>query len=498
LGENKGHKKVWKMLEKILLIQPPDPEGKVVFRDHAGKFGILETKTSVTRYDVFPPLDLAYSAALLEKNNYDVNIIDSPTLGLKRSEILREIVSKNPELIIVNTSGVTIESDLDLASWLKKTLEIETVVISPAYVPENILMKSDIDIFIYGEVEHTILELCQKYPNIKEIEGIFYKKDNKLFYNPKRPFILNLDELPFPAYHLLPMKKYSHHIFRKKGFMTVLSSRGCPFGCTYCVYPIGYGNVWRGRSPENVLEELKILKEKYKVKSVLFRDAVFNFNPQRVEKICDGLIEKGIDIDWRCECRADLLSKNLLLKMKKAGCFGVNVGVESGDPEILKNIAKRGLSIEKVKEVFQEAREIDLEITAFFMIGFPNETKESISKTFELVKEIRPKSAWFCAVTPYPGTELYELAKNKGWILTENLENYSGRKVVMRNDNLTEDDIKKAVETANVVFSNSNTQLLKTIFSRQGISSALLNPRKAVKFTLGRLFKGNKMRVDMQ
>jgi radical SAM superfamily enzyme YgiQ (UPF0313 family) len=474
-------------INKVVLIQPPDPKGTVVVRDHMGKFGILEKKTSIIRYDRFPPLDLAYSAALLEKNGFDVSIIDSPTLDIDRSKILNEVTNKNPDLIIVNTSGVTISDDLDFASWLKNNTEVETVAITPTYMPENILKKKNINIFIRGEVEHTVLELCQKFPNIKRIEGTIHKKGNKFFYNPKRPLIKNLDELPFPAYHLLPMKEYSHSLFKRKNFINVFTSRGCPFGCIYCLYPIGYGNVWRGRSPKNVLEELRFLTEEYNVKSILFRDQVFNFIPKRTEEICEDIVKEGMDIDWRCECRADLLSKNLMLKMKKAGCAGIHMGVESGDPTILKNIAKVGLSPEIVKRVFNDAKEIGLEALAFFMIGFPGETKEAISNTFKLAREIKAKKAWFCAVVPYPGTKLYNLAKRKGWILTKNLDDYTGRSVVMRTDKLTEDDIKKAVDAANVMFSKNNTQLLKTIFSLRGVRSALRDPKKAVKFTLGRI-----------
>jgi len=481
-------------INNIVLIQPPDPKGTKIIRDHMGKFGILEKKASSIRYDLLPPLDLAYSAALLEKNGFNPSIIDSPTLDLDKSKLLREVVNKNPDLIVVNTSGVSILNDLKLASWLKNTLEIDTIAITSAYMPENILNKMDIDVFIRGEVEQTILELCQKYPNFKKIKGIFYKKDNKFFYNPKRPLIQNLDELPLPAYHLLPMKKYSFHMFKGKRFVTVLTSRGCPFGCTYCLYPIGYGNVWRGRSPKNVLEELNILTEKYKVKSILFRDQVFNFIPKRTEEICDSIVKNNIDIEWRCECRIDLLSKSLLLNMKKAGCAGVHLGVESGDPNILKSIAKTGVSIEMIKKVFQEAREIDLEALAFFMIGFPTETKESIAKTFELAKEIKAKQSWFCSVVPYPGTKLYDLAKRKGWILSKNLDDYTGRTVVMRNNNLTEEDIKKALDTANVMFSKDTTKLMKTIFSPQGVTTALLNPRKAMHFTLNRFINRNKFK----
>ena len=279
-------------------------------------------------------------------------------------------------------------------------------------------------------------------------------------------------------------------MFKQKRFTTALTSRGCPYGCIYCLYPAGYGDVWRGRSPKNVIEELKILEEKHKVRSILFRDQVFNFNIRRAEEICGSIVKEGIDIKWRCEARVDLLPKSLMIKMKKAGCAGIHVGVESGDPVILKAIAKRGISsnhINKIKAVFRDAKEIDLEILAFFMIGFPGETKKSISKTFELAREIKAKQAWFTPIVPYPGTALYELAKSKGWLLTENLEENTARDVAMRTDELTKEDIRKAVDEGNMIFSKDRTQLLKTIFSTQGIYSLLLNPKRALNYTLGRV-----------
>ncbi len=473
----------------VVLIQPPDPEDMIVLRDHAGKFGIVEKKTSLVRYDKLPPLDLAYSAALLEKNGFDVSIIDSPTLDLEKSKILKETMNKNPDLIFVNTSGASVSNDLDFASWLKNKSGVETVALTQVFSPEDVLRKKDIEIFVRGEVEYTILELCQKYPDIKKINGVFFKRGDEFFYNPKRFLIKNMDELPFPAFHLLPMGKYSHHMFKRKNFTTVQTSRGCPFGCIYCPYPIGYGNIWRGKSPENVLNELKILAEEYKVKSILFRDQVFNFFPKRTEKICDGIIKEGIDITWRCEARVELLSKKFMKKMKQAGCAGVHLGVESGDPVILNKIAKGGVSethIRKLKKVFSDAREIGLETVAFFMIGFPGETKKSISKTFDLARDIKANRAWFCSVVPYPGTKLYELAERKGWLLTRDIRNYTGRSVVMRTDCLTGEEIKKAVDAGNFMFSKDDARFWKTIFSLKGISSAFLDPKKALKFTLGR------------
>jgi radical SAM superfamily enzyme YgiQ (UPF0313 family) len=479
-------------VKRVLLIEPPYPKGKIVLRDHMGKFGVMEEKTTIIRLNKFPPLSLAYSGALLEKNGFEVNIIDSPTLDLKKSQILETTLEYNPDLIFVNTSGISLENDIEFASWLKKNSKMEVILLTYVFSPENILKKGNIGLFVRGEPEYTVLDLCENYPDYKKVKGLFYRTKGKFFYNPKRPLIKDLDELPFPAYHLLPMDKYSYSMFKKKNFTTFLSSRGCSFGCIYCPYAPEYDNKWRGKSSDKVVKELKILADEYNVKSILFRDQVFNMNPKRTEEICDGIINSQIKIEWRFEGRIDILSEKLLDKLKKAGCVGIHVGIESGDPLISKQIAKGGFqknTMKKTKKMIDYAKKIGIEILTFFMIGFPGETKESISKTFEWAKELKPNRAWFGPVTPYPGTKLYEIAEKKGWLLSKDIKDYDSREPVMRTDDLTQKEIKDAVETANLMFSSDNKRLLRTVFSWKGIYSAIKNPKKAFKFTFGRILK---------
>ena len=261
----------------------------------------------------------------------------------------------------------------------------------------------------------------------------------------------------------------------------MLSSRGCPFGCIYCPYPIGYGDVWRGRSPENVTSELRMLVEEYNIKSILFRDQVFTFDMKRAEEICDGIIREGLDLQWRCETRVDRLEKKLMKKMKKAGCQAIHLGVESGDPNILKNYAKVGLTLERIRKTFKNAKDVGLETVAFFMIGFPGERKESVKKTLELARELNSDINWFTVAAPYPGTKLYDMAKREGWILTENLEKYSGREVVMRTDKLSEEDIKKLLRTAKILFTNDTIESIRKLFSKDGIISTFLGPEYLLK-----------------
>jgi len=474
-------------MSKIILVQPSDPAMTQILRDHMGKFGIIQQSLTTLQYDLLPPLDLAYSASLLENKDHEVSIIDSPSLGLDSSQVLNRIINGNPDLIIINTSGVSINEDLDFAENVKKTTN-KLVAVTGMYVslfPEVALQRG-IDLVIRDEIEYTILELSQKTTNFDNIKGLCYMKNGSIVKSPKRPINRNLDELPFPSYHLLPMKNYRYHLLKKRPFTTVLSSRGCPFGCIYCPYPLGYGNIWRGRTSENVLEELRLLVEKFDIKSILFRDQVFTYDMKRAEKICDGIIQDGLDIEWRCETRVDRLPKNLMYKMKEAGCKGVHLGIESGDPEILKRIAKVGVTVDLIKKVFKDAKEVGLETVAFFMLGLPGETRESISKTFSLAKELGSDITWFTAAVPIPGTKLYDLAEKKGWIITKDLKRYSGREVVMRTDNLTEQDIKNALIEAKIMFSGSAASLIKKGFSRKGISLVLSNPKKVMKYVFSK------------
>jgi anaerobic magnesium-protoporphyrin IX monomethyl ester cyclase len=469
-------------MSKIVLVQPPDPLNTQVLRDHMGYFGILRKKISRFKDNILPPLNLAYSASLLEENGFDVSIIDAPTVELKTKEVLQLVEAHAPDLTVINVTGVSNSHDLDFSSKLKQTIDTTVAVTGPHLTlkPEIALQNTNIDLVIRGEIENTILELSQRLPRTQDVRGIAFRKNKGIVLTPTRQFT-NLDDLPFPSYHKLPMKKYRYHLLNKRPLTTVLTSRGCPFKCMYCPYPLGYGNVWRGRSVENVLQEFKLLVEKFKIKSILFRDQIFTFDMQRAEKICDEIIKEDIDIQWRCETRIDRLSKNLMTKMKKAGCSGIHLGIESGDPEVLK-YAKAGVNLDLVRKTFREAKEVGIETVAFFLVGLPGETKESIAKTIRLAKEIKSDITWFNTPVPYPGTKLHELAEKNNWIIDKNWENYSGTQVVMRTDHLTAEEIRSALEKAKKMFSERPLNLMEMALSKRGILTILSNPKEVMKY----------------
>jgi len=454
----------------------------------AGRFGIRVSKTAQT---FLPPLEFAYAASVLEKNGHVAQIIDAPSIGLGSEEILTAVSKEKPELVVTNTTPISLEYDLKFCDAIKEQSPKTALCIVGAFVsvlPNIIFEKSKVDVVIKGEVEYSILDLVNALSDkrLDTVKGITYKKNNVLLKTPDRELTNDLDALPFPAFHLLPIDRYYHNWFSEndKPFMTVLSSRGCSYGCIYCPYPIGYGDCWRSRSAHNVLEEISLLVNNYSVRSILFRDQVFTFDMKRTEEICNGIIQRGLNIKWRCETRVDRLSKSLMTVMKEAGCEGIHMGVESGDPNVLSKIGKPGVDVDKTKRVFADADDIGIQTGAFFIIGLPGETRRSIWESFELAMELNPDIVSVAAITPYPGTKLYDMAEEKGWILTKDWTKYTGFNVVMRTDELSQEDIQQAIDYFNLCIGARRKKLKKEVFSRKGFQKVLHKPSLAVKWVL--------------
>jgi radical SAM superfamily enzyme YgiQ (UPF0313 family) len=467
---------------KTVFLQPPDPLTYRVIRDHAGKFGIRTTWQVL-----LPPLDFAYAASVLEREGYCFEIIDAPALGMSTQEIIDRILKDKPDLIVMNTTPISLNEDLQICGSLKEKAPNICICLTGSFVsalPEIALKNSNVDIVIKSEIEYTIPELLKVFEHkcFRNVKGIIYKKDDKIIETPNRPLIVNLDELPFPAYHCLPIDKYYHSLLPEKPLITMLTSRGCPYGCIYCPYPFGYGESWRGRSPKNVLSEIQFHVDNFHVKSIIFRDQVFTFDMKRTGKICRGIIERGLDIKWICETRVDKITRGLMMKMKEAGCEGLHLGVESGDEKILSRTAKKGVSIDMIKRVFSDAKDVGIKTGAFFMIGLPGETKQSIWKSFKLMEEINPDRVFLAAVTPYPGTELYKLAEEKGWILTQDWTRYTGFEIVMRTDDLSKEDIARAFKYWNLLIRYRKKALENEVFSKKGAKKVFLNPFRAAKW----------------
>jgi len=375
---------------------------------------------------ILPPLGLAYIAAVFKKNNIDVKILDLATLNLSNQQAKKIIEKFNPDILGITAATNTIEEAYDLINLLK--LDSKIVVGGPhtSVLPERTLKECPkIDIVVRGEGEHVMLEIAQNKP-LSKIKGISYKKDNKIYTNPPRPFIENLDELSFPARDLLPLEKYWSPGIRRYPFATLITSRGCPFNCNFCVNYTVHGKKFRIRSVENIMKEIDELVHKYKVKEINILDDNFTLDSKRVEKLCDELIKRNYDLIWKTGngIRADSINENLIKKMKSAGCYLLAFGIESGNPQILKNINK-GETLEQIETAVRLAQKYKILTEGFFMIGNLGENKKTIRDTINFAKKLNLSIAQFQIFIPIPGSKYYKIIKREGKLFAKSWKDYN-------------------------------------------------------------------------
>jgi len=421
---------------KVLLINLP-AKGHPVVRDMAGGLGFDGGSTVV-----LPPLDLAYMAATLLNKGHKVRIIDSDVENYPNEEIYQVIRKYESEVIIATVSLPSIYSDCLFLRGIREYTSAKVIAktnISYPPILKILLERSSADICIYGESDLNIEEIILD----KERNGTAYFKDNE-FIIEENNIIQNLDNLPLPARQLLPNEKYRYILLGSRT-TSIQTSRGCPYPCSYyCPYPLVQGKIWRARSPEHVIREIEDIVKNYNIQKILFRDATFTLDKERADKICELILKNRLKISWWCETRVDCLDSKLMERMKMAGCLGMNIGVETGDPEVMETQAKIGMTLDKLKVIKKTAQELGLRLHFLLMIGLPKETKRSLYETYKLVRDLKPESVGICIITPYPGTPLHTEAKQKGWIETENWSKFGGHFPVMHTDNLSSQDLTKA------------------------------------------------------
>jgi len=300
----------------------------------------------------------------------------------------------------------------------------------PTVLPLGVINYSFIDIIVVGEGEYAMREIAlakqERMKSFKHILGIVYKEDGEIITTSPRSPIINLDQLPFPARHLFPPLKYYIPVtYRKLPAAGIFTSRGCPYHCTFCYHGI-FGKKFRARSPENVLAEIELLKDKYRIREFHIADDTFNVDKERVKKICHLLIERKINIPWACAqgLRINLIDQEILNAMNEAGCYKICYGIESGNQGVLNNI-KKGITLEEAENAVQMAKRAKLIVGGLFMIGNYGETEQTINETINFSKKLRLDYAVFSIATPYPGTKFYEQVLKKGKMLATNWNEFS-------------------------------------------------------------------------
>jgi len=410
---------------KVLLINPPDTASKYKF------IGL-----------VAPPLGIAYIAAVLEENGIDVKIIDSSAIEMSWEELEKEIPKYSPDIIAVTAVTPTIDQALRTARIAKKTFPGAYVVMGgyhPTFTYNELLKNDFVDIVVCGEGEYTMLELAEAIESgsdLRKVKGIATRE----FKTPPRPIIQDLDEIPFPARHLLPMDRYKI-LNSKLPVGTLISGRGCPFKCSFCASSALHGQKLRLRSAENIVDEMEHLINDHDADMIAFMDDTFTVNKKRVEEICSDMKKRNLDLYWGCTARVDTLSRNILEKMKDAGCITLFVGVESADQQCLDDLNKQ-TTIERIRKTFELTKELDIRTIASAVLGMPGDNKQNIKNTINFVKSLNPSYAVFSLATPYPGTRFYMKAREENLIKITDWSKYSLMNPVLETVDCSLDELK--------------------------------------------------------
>lgn len=393
----------------VLVLNPPSKNSKNVVRDLI--YGCWCNGKRIGGAKI-PPINLAYVATIVKNEGHEVYFFDA----LAEAAIIEDVnkIIQKYDVVVISTSMMSFREDVSLLFELKKeNPNLKSIIFGShsTFMPQFCLNEEAVDIIIMGEPEFIIRDLInsmdKKDSSWKSVKGIGYREKDKQIINEPYPFIDNLDELPFVDRNMLPDGiDYFHPLIKRMPYTTIMTSRGCPAKCNFCTVGRFYGRKTRYRSAENVLDELEMI-QKQGYKEVFIRDETFTVYRERNQKICEEMIRRKIDLTWIANARVGTIDRDMAILMKKAGCHTIKFGVESGNQQILNNI-KKGIKVEKTRETFKMLNEIGLNTHAHLMLGCPGESKETIKKTIEFVKEIQPTTATFAIYTLYPGTEIFD------------------------------------------------------------------------------------------
>ncbi len=466
----------------------------------------------ITSGEVNPSLALMYLSSYCKKQGFKVTIIDSVLekpnqitqlediyyrgLTFKqisdRTKKIRE-KGKIDAIGITNLFSSSYPVVKELVYFLKQEHDIPIVLggANASAISEYVLRTSKADFVIISEGEQSFVELCNalknkdRYKKFKEIDGLAYKEDGKIYVNKKTKFIQNLDELPFPDRDTIQPKEYSKHKEAHGGtkylWTSILSSRGCPFKCSFCTSPL-WNRMFRARSAKNVVDEIEHCVKNYDIKEFLFEDENLTMQKQRILDICNGIIKRNLDIIWQPAngIRASVTDKEVLKKMKEAGCYYIVVAPESGSNRVLKEIINKEQDLDKVTRVVKDALSLKMKTCAYFVIGFPGETKEDVRKTIQYACNLARIGLHECVFSPFiplPGSPLfYELLEKKELSLNDEFF----KKLLASGDILSkqkcwsnyisDNDLKKLKTRGYLMF-----HLNRAIFHPFGVLKSLIN-----------------------
>lgn len=363
-----------------------------------------------------PPLNHLYVSTILKEDGASVEFIDAQVEYERYERMDRENFAGLDFLIIMSSTNSYIK-DLEAARHVKgKSPTVKVILFGshPTFKQEECLSEDAIDYIVTREPEFTIRKLVRRLTageSVDDVAGCGYKRNGKIAINPNNRFF-DINELPIPDWTMLPRGvDYFNPVVKRMPYATMQTSRGCPAKCIFCTAPTFYGSDIRVKTAENVIKEIKYLVG-LGYKEIFFRDETFTAYKKRNQEICQAIIDEGLDISWIANGRVDMIDKETMTLMKKAGCHMIKFGVETGDEQMLVNL-KKGTTVEQCRKAFRDAHDIGIDLHAHITFGGPGETEETILKTIRFAKEIDPTTVSFGILTPYPGTKFFDMVAEK-------------------------------------------------------------------------------------
>jgi len=463
---------------KIVLIHPP-------------WYDVYEEYKHAAKVELFtPPLGLCYLAAILkEVFSCEVKVLDAEAEHMNLDEVVKYTLREKPDVV-----GITSTTSLHhKARYLfQKIKECNEDIFTIAGGPHTTVLAlrtleecRSIDLGVYGEGELTLCEVVSKlkenHTNFEGVRGTVFRRNEELIMNKPREFVQDLDMLPFPDRNTLKLERYLCSVPSRglKKFTTVITQRGCPYRCIFCSQRTIFGLKTRFRTVESVINELEEITDLYKIDHILFLDDTLTLFKKRCLELCKLIRERGLDLTWEGTTRVDLINRELLTEMKKSGFVRISFGIESGNPKILE-IIKKDIDLAQVKRAFKIAKEVGLETRCSVMLGHPYETRQTAIGTLRFIKNLKEcDQAHISISTPYPGTELYEMAiKGEGGLklLTRDFSEFKryGKSVVEVND-LSREELIRLQRNGMIMFYLGSTRRIWYNIKRAGLKTGMKN-----------------------
>jgi len=396
------------------------------------------------------PLGICYLAAILQREGIGVDLVDGAAEKLDQSDIIEKVKKENFDVLGITSTSVSFHRAVELARMAKKEFgDSIPVLLGGAHisaVPREAMKEKSFDVGVYGEAEETLPELLKvmdRGGDLSSVLGIYYREGDELKFTGARPMVEDLDTIPFPARNLLDTRLYASlpTDVRRLPKFSILANRGCPFNCIFCDSAV-VGKKYRTPSPQYLVDEMEHLAKDFGAREIFFVGSTFTTSRAKTMEFLDELESRNLDLLWTCSTRVDVVDRELLARMKKAGCWAVRFGIESGNQEVL-NFIKKGITLEQVRKAVKIANDVNIHTKGFFMIGHLIDTPETIRDSIDFAKSLPLGDITVQINTPLPNTEQFERVHEFGEMDINDYSKFSYFQPVYIPNGMTEEQLVK-------------------------------------------------------